>query len=299
MFPVSFNQKIQWLILLSARDGSGDYNSEDLQLITTISGQLAMALQKADAFRSLQKTNITLQQTIGELKATQLELARQERLAVIGRMAASIAHEVRNPLGVIKISARTLSNQFTEKESSARELADFINNEVDKLNRVVSDLLDFTREPARNFRPESMTTLIKNAQERAKTYGEVKIHFREPIEDIICDIDRDPMERVLTNLLINAIEATTDKDNGIVEIAISKHAKKVKIMVSDHGSGIHKEDQNNIFEPFFTTRQNGTGLGLAISARIISGHHGEIFVDKNYRNGCRMIIELPLHQSKS
>lgn len=292
--PVGEAEELRWLILLGRKAGSADYNAEDLQLLTTLANQLAVALQKAEAFRRLEETNAKLRSTVEELRQAQQELAKQERLATIGRMAATIAHEVRNPLGVMKVSARTLAEQMPD-DVRTQTLAGFINSEVDKLNRVVSDLLDFTRDPVHRFTQAEILPLVMRAVERAQVYGSVPVQVDAgECAALQMELDVEAMERVLTNLLMNAIEAA---DEGEVRVTLQCPEDRLILSVMDHGPGIPADLHENVFEPFFTTREGGTGLGLAISARIVANHQGRIYVDPQYSPGCRMILEIPCHQS--
>jgi signal transduction histidine kinase len=274
-----------WLLLLGPKGGGSDYDDEDMQLLATVSSQLAISLQRVEAFRGLREANRKLEETVAELRRAQRELALRERLAVIGRMAATIAHEVRNPLGVMKIAARTLGDRFPAG-AQERELSDFINLEVDKLNRVVSDLLDFTREPELRRRAEPLRPVIEAAVARVAPAagGRVAVEVVEEPPGVEASVQREAMERVFLNLLLNVVEAA---GTGTVRVRAFREGAAAVVAVEDEGPGIDPKDAEAVFEPFHTTREGGTGLGLAVCAKIVSAHGGTINLDIERKRGAR------------
>lgn len=280
-----------WLLLLGGKGGNADYHDEDMQLLATVASQLSVSLKRAEAFAGLRESARRLADTVEELRRTQRELALRERLAVIGRMAATIAHEVRNPLGVMKVAAGTLGDRFASG-SVERELSDFINLEVDKLNRVVSDLLDFTRDPEIRRRRAPLRPCVDAALAKVAAAAAGRVAFEVTEEPPGCAgwIHAEGIERLLVNLLLNAVEAA---GSGTVRVRLERRDGATRIAVEDEGPGVDPDEAESLFEPFRTSREGGTGLGLAVCAKIAKAHGGAVRFDPGFRPGCRVTVDLP------
>ncbi|MDZ7263789.1 MAG: ATP-binding protein [candidate division KSB1 bacterium] len=228
---------------------------------------------------------------------TQESLRRSEKLAAMGQMAASVAHEIRNPLGIIKSTADVLKEKYADREQPD-ELFDYISEEVRRLNHLVNNFLSFAREPKLNLKTANVNEIIQRAVKaivREQCEQQIAIHITAA-EQLVCDrIDEDAMQQVLFNMLINAIQAIAEE--GRIDIRLQRVAVKNKeyaqIQISDTGRGI-EGDIEKIFEPFYSTKSSGSGLGLTISKQIIEKHGGRIEVASLPGEGTTFRLYLPL-----
>jgi len=230
-----------------------------------------------------------------ELSLLKDENERNMRLAAIGRVAAGVAHEIRNPLSSLKGYA-TFFKEVFEKGTENYTIADVIINEVDRLDRVVGDLVEIARPIQVSGKPVNPVTLIEDSIKLIEP--EAMLHHVSIETSINNDIgslhaDEDRLKQVLLNLYLNAIQAMEDSGEIGVRLFRDPVTGNIVIMVSDSGSGIKKEDLPNIFEPYFTTKQSGTGLGLAIVHNIIKAHKGEIKVQSKPGKGTVFTLILP------
>jgi signal transduction histidine kinase len=228
----------------------------------------------------------------------QREAAQRERLSSLGRLSTVVAHEIRNPLMIIKAAVRTLRREDADPERVRRALAD-IDEEVARLNRIVSEVLDFAKpirfEPA----PADLNAICRDAV-RAVADGdqapEIAVDCDPTIGPVVTDGER--LRLALVNLLTNARQAVEMRDGaGPRRIAIETRRiapDRVRIAVRDTGRGIPPEDLPRVFEPYFTTKRTGSGLGLAITRNIVEGLGGTIAVESRPEEGTTMIIELPV-----
>lgn len=234
---------------------------------------------------------------IALLIRTQESLRRSEKLAVMGQMAASMAHEIRNPLGIIKSTADVLKEKYAKKEPPD-ELFDYISEEVRRLNHLVNNFLSFAREPKLNLKTANVNEIIQRAVKaiERERYDQHITILITAAEQLVSDcIDEDAMQQVLFNMLINSIQAIDAE--GRIEIRLQrvavKNKKYAQILISDTGKGI-EGDIDKIFEPFYSTKSSGSGLGLTISKQIIDKHGGRIEVTSRPGEGTTFRLYLPL-----
>jgi two-component system sensor histidine kinase HydH len=232
------------------------------------------------------------------LEASRKEAAQNEKLAAIGRLAAGVAHEVRNPLGVIRASASMVQESF-ERGSESHRACDFICEEIDRLNGIIAALLDFAR-PAT---PKLCRVSASSVLERALSLETGDLERRGIVvrrefgaaPDFLADPNL--VAQVFLGLLTNAAEAVAR--NGAIELRAEAGEGTARFEVADSGPGISQEKAKRIFEPFYTTKDTGTGLGLAMTARIVDAHGGRIQVLQGRgagpggRGAC-FRVELPL-----
>ena len=234
-----------------------------------------------------------------QLEKAQAEARRSERLAALGQLSAGLAHEIRNPLGVIKGSAETLGRKLPTEDPVARELADYISGEVNRLNSLVSRFLSFAKPLELKKQPEDVLPIvehaIKAAQERWPDSGvKVELACNGDIPPI--SVDAELAEQVFKNLVFNAYEAMeTESGNLRVEVSneYSDGRRGVEIAFSDTGPGVSPELREQIFNPFFTTKSYGVGLGLSIVSKIVDDHGGWIRVDPQTEKGSCFRVFLP------
>jgi signal transduction histidine kinase len=228
------------------------------------------------------------------IATTRARLAEIEKLAALGQLAAAVAHEVRNPLAVIRSAAQGLAESMPPGDAEARRAYHFITAEIDRLGNVVNSLLAFARPLRVETRPVSVHDLFDRALTlaREELQGKaLRVRRDEPVALPAVRADGDLICQVLLGLLANAAEAAPS--GGEVALAAAATDGAVEIAVADSGPGVPPELRTRIFEPFFTTRPRGTGLGLAVARQIIEAHGGRIDVGERAGGGARFTVRLP------
>lgn len=211
--------------------------------------------------------------------------ARMRRLAEIGQMSAAVAHEIRNPLTGIRAAAQMLI-QYPEQ---AQELAEIIDDEVARLNKLCEDFLDFAKPLQLEKRPARLTDMIHRVVKLEGTVAKqagVELTYEGPVESPEICVDLGRVEQVLRNLLRNAIQACEPGDT--CTLRLKGHAFEVE----DTGSGMSERTMRNLFVPFFTTKPKGTGLGLSTSRKIVEAHGGSMDVESRPGEGTKFIVDL-------
>ena len=238
---------------------------------------------------------VLLFKDLSEVRSLRKEIARSQRLASVGRLAAGVSHEIRNPLSSIKGFATYFKERYHDVPEN-QQISNLMIQEVDRLNRVVGQLHEFARPITVSKKPINVRTFLENSLkliERQTSEGNIKIQTRldSEIGEILVDPDR--INQVFLNLYLNAMESM--KNGGNLNVWLLKNQEKdgIKIRVQDTGTGINEDDLTHIFDPYFTTKASGTGLGLAIAHNIIEAHDGEIKVDSIFGQGTTVTILLP------
>ena len=230
---------------------------------------------------------------------TQENLRNTEQLAMMGQMSAVLAHEIRNPLGIIRGTADVLQSRY-QKENPPDPLFQYIPDEVNRLNKLVNNFLVLSRNTTINLTKQDLSQLLENTIEKmGLEKNEKSIQFEFQKDDIPpFYFDSNGIQQVIINLIRNSIQAI-ESDGKISIKAEQKTFKKttfVKITIADNGLGITK-DFHRVFEPFFTTKSTGSGLGMAVSKKIIENHNGTIGIESQENNGTTVIFTLPLIDS--
>ncbi len=215
-------------------------------------------------------------------------LREQERLAQLGQMAATVAHEIRNPLSIMKGSAEVLARKFGQQ---GQEMVSFIIEEIDRLNRLVDNFLRFARQPQLNMAPISLPEFFQELLAPMQPDG-VRAEIPEGLPPVLAD--RDALQQILLNLIRNAREAC-QKDCTIIITAqsVRRPGRGVLIRVADTGPGIPPEVLSRVFEPFFSTRATGSGLGLAICKQLTEAMGGTIHISSEPGKGTTVSVWLP------
>jgi two-component system sensor histidine kinase HydH len=241
---------------------------------------------------------VILFKDLTEVRTLRREVERSQRLASVGRLAAGVAHEIRNPLSSIKGFATYFKQRYQDVPED-RQIAGIMIQEVDRLNRVVSQLLDFARPISVSPKATSFKTLLEDSlklierQARDKQIA-VNIHNSTQIDEVKIDPDR--INQVLLNLYLNAIEAMEPGGQLQIEVSGNGENSGLKVRVSDTGYGISHEDLPRIFDPYFTTKTSGTGLGLAIAHNIIEAMGGAIEVASETGKGTSFTLTIPIRE---
>lgn len=229
-----------------------------------------------------------------EIKAMEEALERSRRHAALGQMAAGVAHEIRNPLGTLRGFAQYFA-KHNRQDPTAQEYAELMVSEVDRLNRTISALLQFSRPREPEFSQVELNQLAQRSltfiESEAESQG-VQVKLATGAAEVNLMADPDLLQQVLLNLLQNSLAATSAGDT--IEIGVAPQARHIHIWVRDSGRGLAGETQEKMFDPFFTTRKDGTGLGLAVVQQIIEQHNGHIEVTSKAGEGTCMTMILPL-----
>ncbi len=236
------------------------------------------------------------------LKNAQEELIESERLASVGKLAATVAHEIRNPLGAIKNSAG-IFKRHADLSGENRELLDIIEKEIDRLNRTIIDFLNFAKPSPIEKSPANLNDLIDETiallTDHGKTDAKIKINrsYDRRVADM--PVDRDAIKQCLWNILINALDAMPN--GGTLTIATELRTREqgngpcdeAVIVITDDGAGMSQETLSKVFQPFFSTKTKGTGLGLSIVKRIIGQHGGRVSISSFLGRGTQVELCIP------
>jgi two-component system sensor histidine kinase HydH len=230
-----------------------------------------------------------------EMRRLQQEIARSQRLASLGSLAAGVAHEIRNPLSSLKGFATYFRERYHDNPAD-RETAEVMIKEVDRLNRVITQLLEFARPMAMTLAPVAMQVIIRHALKTVENQARDKgiiMELELPPEMVEIPVDADRISQVLMNLFLNSIAAT--ERGGLIRVTLARQDERmIRISVTDTGAGIKKEDLPRIFDPYFTTKPSGTGLGLPIVQKIVEAHNGKIVLASQQGKGTTATVHLPM-----
>ncbi len=257
-----------------------------LELLQAVGTHFAAAIQAKRLFDDLRRS-------YADLARTQEQLVQRERLAALGELAAVVAHEIRNPLGVV-FNAVGAIRKHAGASADLVTLVGILEEEATRMNDIVGDLLDFARPVSPALRPERVEPIVLEAIEAAVADSnasiEVERHVAESLPPV--PIDQRLLRQAILNVANNAVQALGD-GGGKITVRMEPMQGAVRIEIADTGPGIAADVQPRIFEPFFTTRASGTGLGLTVVKRIVDVHRGETTLDSVVGRGTRFVIRLP------
>jgi signal transduction histidine kinase len=265
--------------------------------------QLGFSLLASLALAGLGLGTVWLRHKYGLLSAQHARaeeaLRRRDRLAAMGELASTVAHEVRNPLNAVAMSIQRLRREFASSLGDAKdreeleELLDVLAGETDRINRIVQQFLDFARPPRLAPKPTELSALIQGVTRAAESRASSRdVSLRCDVSEAgQAVLDPDQIRQAIDNLLRNALEATAA--GGEVVVTARSDPDGHAIEVADTGRGIAPEDLSRIFNLYFTTRPDGTGVGLAVTQQIVTAHAGTIEVDSRPGRGTRILVRLP------
>lgn len=266
-------------------------SSRELELSAIIGAYNDVTERLKCAHEKLHAEVMRLREELGRKNA---ELRRRERLAALGEMAAGLAHEIRNPLGGIALSASLLESQLRDRPAAGAAAAR-ISSGVRALERLVSGILDFSHEHELERANHGAHGLLARVADSARAWEEstgATLMEETPDSDFQVWCDRDRLVQVLLNLAMNALQAAGR--GGRAWLSATLHSEGgVEFRVQDDGPGIPEADLHRIFNPFFTTKSSGTGLGLAIAHRIVESHGGGIRAGNRPQGGACFVVMLP------
>ncbi|HTJ30925.1 MAG TPA: ATP-binding protein [Acidobacteriaceae bacterium] len=243
--------------------------------------------------RDVERIGKELEKVYHELRENIVEMKKAERLSAAGRLAASLAHEIRNPLAGISGAAGILQRGAAPAEYKEESL-EIIQKESQRLNKLLTGFLNFANPRSLRLQRTDMSALLASVVSMASHSERAgRIVFEDsshPEDEVECDPEQ--IKQVLLNLVINAVEASPV--GAVIQLRSKRKSGQITIEVEDRGSGISDAIMEQIYDPFFTTKATGTGLGLAISSMIVSQHNGALSFTKNANGGTTFCVELPV-----
>jgi signal transduction histidine kinase len=288
--PILLDGNFIGTIQITRPESRRDFTIKDLRMLELVAQQVSIAVKNALTYEKglKEKEHII---TVLEQKVKQAE-----RLAALGRAAAIIAHEVKNPLTSIRLSLYSIEKKASWK-INFREDLEIVKEAVERVSRTMEDLLHFSGETNLRLREIDVNELLKNLVSDYKKQNKNNIIIETSLNKLVPIIlgDSEKLKEVFNNLLANAIAATDS--GGTVRISTNPSFDRVVITVEDWGNGIPPEIQQKIFEPFFTTKQSGTGLGLAIAKKNIEAHRGSIQAESQSGWGTKFTITLLVYNN--
>ena len=286
--------------LLRGASGEGNIRNQEIEVRHPSGKAIPLSLSAAPLKDETGREmgSVLLLRDLREIRDLQEKVRRSERLASLGRLAAGVAHEIRNPLSSIRGFAQFFIQRFKGQQKE-QEYASIMVKEVDRLNRVITELLDFARpkDPQRDL--HSLGEIVEHTlkllePELTKRNVAVEKAFSPDVPSV--RVDRDQVSQALLNLLLNSMESMDGGGKIRIDLRKSNSHPSMELVLSDTGKGIPPEDLGKVFDPFFSTKRKGTGLGLAIVHQIVESHRGEITVESREGEGTTFRILLPLRE---
>ena len=297
--PLIYQEELIGAIYLDTRMKARSFDNEDLELLSALANQVAVAIHIAQLYGDLRVKNRELADMLKELRVTQEEVIRRERLSAIGQMSSAIIHDIRGPLTSVRGVATLLCKSDLTPEQRA-QLAETASEAVDSLVGMTQEILDYARgEQTLAVESVNMGDLLRGLRDsirRDYAAFEISVRVDAGYEDDIVG-DRQKLWRVLYNIARNAVEAMSGEmeRDKILVITSRQVGPWVELTLADTGPGIPPELYDSIFQPFATCGKNhGTGLGLSIAQSIVEAHGGEISFNSELGKGASFLIKLPI-----
>ncbi len=269
-------------------------SDEDVKRLRAFANHASLAIENSHLYKSVEEKVEELSSAYNELKKNRDKLLRYERLSAVGEMAAKVAHDIRNPLTAVGGFARRIL-KTDQGRALNKKYMKIIVKEIDRLEKILGDLLCFTAPAVPDFNTADLNSIIKSTFEILDLEIEQNnIILKEQLDPHLPQllIDENQIRRVLNNIIKNAIEAMPE--GGTITVSTAVEGQLVKTEVHDTGVGISDNDIGKLFDPFFTSKSTGSGLGLTLSAQIIRNHGGTIEVRKAEHKGTIFTLKLPV-----
>ena len=237
--------------------------------------------------------HVVLIQNLTEVKNYEENLKQQEKMAAIGAMAAGIAHEIRNPLASISGSIQLLASSLQPQAQEDQKLISIVIKEIDRLNRLIAEFLEFVRPPLKVDDPVELSQLLAEISQVMKSHPQVPkgLHFELNLKSKgFISGHYDKLKQAFLNIVMNAVHAVEKKEKPQIQISIEETSDEVTVSIRDNGVGMSRDTVSRIFVPFFTTKSKGTGLGLAITHKIFEAHEAQIRVESSLGEGTQFFI---------
>jgi signal transduction histidine kinase len=277
--------------VINKKDGN-TFTEEDLELLTALAPQIAVALDNAKLYQRLEE-NFKL--TAEELKVTQKKLIRSERSAAIANLVQGVAHEVRNPIMSIGGFAARMKTGLGEKHKFHKYL-DIILKETSRLEKLVQDVKEISEMQTLYLQPANMNNLLFNViEDFSPIISRQSIYLEEDIEESLpaVTLDTAQISRALKNIIQNSIEAMPT--GGTIKLRAQAVESHIQIIVEDSGIGIDEDELDSVLDPFVTSKTTGAGLGLTMVYQIVMNHQGEIDIRSKGNKGTIVTLELPIN----
>jgi len=269
-------------------------------------GELGVTVTFAGRSDEIGKLGRNFNEMVAQLRESRAEIerlhntqmSRAEHLATLGELAAGLAHEIRNPLAGIAGVMDIIGRDLPEK-SPARDVLKEVRQEVMRVNRIVSDLLETARPRPAEYRAADLNATAEHAVIFARQQAlskPVKVELHKYDGQLLVEHDTGQIHQVLLNLMLNAIQAMDEAGPGQVDVDVSSRDGQAVVSVHDTGIGIKPEHLAHIFRPFYTTKGHGTGLGLSLARRIVEDHGGKILVESEVGKGSTFEVMLPVRR---
>jgi signal transduction histidine kinase len=298
--------------ILALQEGTAAVGRGDLEvrLVAATGDELGQLARGFNAMtESLAAKDAQIQQYAGnlearveertaELRQANEELVRKERLAVLGQLTATVAHELRNPLGTIRTSFAVVEQQAGDATGAQRRAFDRIERNIGRCDRIITELLDFTRVRELERASTSLDSWLGHFFREYALPPEVVLCHEPLVPDAIVSIDRDQFRRALVNVVDNACQAMRDGDDGAsaggrLTVTTRDAGHRVEIAISDTGSGMPADVMARVFEPLYSTKSFGVGLGLPTVKQIMERHDGGIEFASQEGRGTQAVLWLP------
>ncbi|MHB0856190.1 MAG: sensor histidine kinase [Anaerolineae bacterium] len=294
--PLVSRGELQGAIYVDTRMSVRHFDESELRLLQAMASQAAMAIRSTRLYEQVRASNEELQHTLGELRETQDQLVQAERLAAVGRLAASVAHELRNPLMVMRNAIFYLERLVTQDKLDAPDtLLRYLGKldaEVERQNKIINNLLFFSRNRPRNMTKVDLNAIINETLLRLQMPESITVQMQVTPDLTPISADADQLQQVFVNLLSNAVQAMPQ--GGLLTIRARQEDYHVIVDVADTGVGIPQESLSRLFQPFFTTKEKGIGLGLSVTQSIVEGHRGQIEVVSQVGEGTTFTLRWPI-----
>jgi signal transduction histidine kinase len=287
LFVWRFTRPIKSLSIAARRVAAGDFSVRVPTDRLDEMGALAAAFNEMTA-------------KLGRARELETQLHEAEKGAVVGRLAAAIAHEIRNPLNYINLTLDHLRSSLAPedpvKRATFQRLAEQLKTEVARINRHITDFLKYSRPSTLDLQPVDLRAEAEDALRLIEVQAnEKKVETRVEAEGNLAPVmaDKDTLRSVFTNLVINSLQAIDGEGGNIVIRIVDDESGRARVEITDTGRGIAPEDISKVFEPYYSTKETGTGLGLAIVRKVIEDHGGTVSVHSKLGNGTTFTITLP------
>jgi signal transduction histidine kinase len=299
VIPLLVKEKALGAIAADFVDPGKNITKEALESVMVYAQQAGLAIHNAFMYQELKAFSLQMQEkiqnTTADLRKTEAQLVRSDKLAALGQLAAGIAHEIRNPLTSINILIHSLTETFPSGNSHREDLK-VIAEEINRINEIVDQFLRFAKPASPLLAKAEVLFIIEETLQLLRPQIEkqrilVQKEF-QPLPLIL--MDREQMKQAILNLLLNAVQAMPKGGRLLLKGQLPKEGRWVEISIQDSGVGIPGEDINKLFDPFFSTKEGGIGLGLSIAHRIIDQHDGKIEVESAPGRGTLFTVWLPI-----
>jgi signal transduction histidine kinase/putative methionine-R-sulfoxide reductase with GAF domain len=299
VIPLLAREKALGVIAADFINPNKNINKEALESLMAFAQQAGLAIYNAFMYQELktfsQQMEEKIQKTTSDLKKTEAQLIRSEKLAALGQLAAGIAHEIRNPLTSINILIHSMTKNLPSEDSRKEDLR-VIEEEIHRMNEILDQFLQFAKPATPLLEKADVSSIFEETLQLLRPQiDKQNIAVEKEFQALpIILMDREQIKQAILNLLMNAIQAMPEGGRLVLSGRNSEDGQWVRISVQDSGVGIPAENIDKLFDPFFSTKEGGIGLGLSITHRIIDQHRGKIEVESTPEKGTLFTIWLPI-----